>query len=1370
MATKTWTQAAGIWFSNVWVINTSSLQPPPVSGDTAIVEGAVTITAAEAKVTGQGTLDGITIEFERPAGHAVPTLDISDVQFGTGVLIDTPTFLDAARLVARGTVAFAGQLRSNTTLTLDIEAAASPDTSGLARFTNTGTVTANNAGNLAVVGASGATFVNDGLLLADISADLAVQTALTNGATGTLAATNRATLALHPAGGLLGNAGLVYASAPPGSTNYTAGVITVTGALANTGTVAIAPFGTMTVSGSLDNAAEVAVQDATLGIGGNLTNEAGATFDITLFGTATIAGNATNDGALAASALVAGAYSPGTLAVAGAFANTGSLDVPYGGVLNVGGGLTNSGTFTFGGSGSLDGLASNAGVLALQGGTLTESGTLANLAGGQLSLTGFALLAGSGALSNQGTLIVSQLSGTLYTPGTIDISGALSNSGLITVVYFGTVTSTGGAANSGTINVAGGTLTLGGPVTNTRSIVATAGQIAFTGTVDNEGVITENEPAGAWLGGTLGFGGALQNSGTIADVGGTVTVAGSLSGTGTIEVGDNVVLDGKVSGQTLDFGTNTDGTITLGDIGAFSGTIANLTGHDIIDVNGVATGTTYNSATHMLTVLDGSNAVATFALSGSSVTTLNVGSDGHGGSILSTEQIGTPAQVETYIVQNDFDTIFTTGITTPETHGWVGTDPTIYYAFENGNTYTAADRSAFAQAMAFYSAVADITFATADATHPADLFITTNGGGSAETTYGVTQDNGVDVVDPAVGVTISIDTLIPGWQDLGDFGTADTTGEGNYGYTTILHELGHTIGFGHPGPYDDGQEAANFLSDQIFYTDTRQYTVMSYNDSSQSGADWYYDGTDMIYPQTAMMYDIGAAQMIYGANTTELGGGQSFGFNSSFAATSPLSVYNFAVNSVPVVTIFDAGKNNTLDLSGWSTPSNINLNAGSFSSADTMLDNIAIAGNTTIDSAVGGGGNDIFTLNADADTVNGGGGSNTAVLAGPSADYVVGGHAGTVTVTDTLTDVADTLSNIQFLQFAGGFVQAAPCFLRGTLILTARGDVPVQALVPGEDRVVTRGGRLAPVRWIGWRDLDPARHPRPADVLPVRVRAGALGPGRPRRDLLLSADHALAFADMLIPVRYLINGATVVQEPWRGRIAYYHVELDRHDVLLAEGAAAESYLDTGNRRAFANLPGAIELHPHFAPHRDEALRIWADRGCARLVADGPALAQIRAMLAERAASLGHVATDDPALRATVAGRPVALAAAGDRLVAALPPRSTELLLLSRVWTPLDEGAAGADSRRLGVAVAALWLDGAPVALDDARLGAGWHARERGLRWTDGAAALRVGKARQLALRLGATGRYWIAPAEAAQRAGSLVTPTWSVPSGRFDLI
>jgi len=197
-----------------------------------------------------------------------------------------------------------------------------------------------------------------------------------------------------------------------------------------------------------------------------------------------------------------------------------------------------------------------------------------------------------------------------------------------------------------------------------------------------------------------------------------------------------------------------------------------------------------------------------------------------------------------------------------------------------------------------------------------------------------------------------------------------------------------------------------------------------------------------------------------------------------------------------------------------------------------------------------------------------------------------------------------------------GGIGVAPCFVAGTRISTERGEVAVEDLrigdrvqvvaqrpLPGPAPRSAGGlgrGPAQPVIWIGHRTVDCARHPQPRKVWPVRIEAGAFGPGRPLRELWLSPDHALYIGDVLIPVKHLINGGSIAQVAI-DEVTYYHVELPRHAVVLAEGLAAESYLDTGDRSNFANPNGAIALYPDFAP------RIWDAAGCAPLVVTGAEL-------------------------------------------------------------------------------------------------------------------------------------------------------------------
>ena len=293
------------------------------------------------------------------------------------------------------------------------------------------------------------------------------------------------------------------------------------------------------------------------------------------------------------------------------------------------------------------------------------------------------------------------------------------------------------------------------------------------------------------------------------------------------------------------------------------------------------------------------------------------------------------------------------------------------------------------------------------------------------------------------------------------------------------------------------------------------------------------------------------------------------------------------------------------------------------------------------------------------------------------------------------------------------------CFAAGTTIMLEDSPCPIEAIRPGQ-RVRTAGGPLRRVIWTGRRRVSLARHPRPWDVNPVRIATDAFGPGLPVRDLVLSPDHAVFHAGRLIPVRYLVNGATIVQEAW-AEITYHHIELASHDVILAEGLPCETYLDTGNRAAFEGESAPRPLHPDFS--RD----IWARHGCAPLVIGGADLVALRETLHAHAEALGHRLTTHPRLyQSSIPGG---------------------ICLTSRSFVPAEIDPLHSDRRRLGVAVTGLTADDIDIPLDDRRLGRGWHDPEPGLRWTTGEAEIAVPPDTRLVVRLVSLGaHYWEAPA------------------------
>jgi Ca2+-binding RTX toxin-like protein len=143
------------------------------------------------------------------------------------------------------------------------------------------------------------------------------------------------------------------------------------------------------------------------------------------------------------------------------------------------------------------------------------------------------------------------------------------------------------------------------------------------------------------------------------------------------------------------------------------------------------------------------------------------------------------------------------------------------------------------------------------------------------------------------------------------------------------------------------------------------------------------------------------------------------------------------------------------------------------------------------------------------------------------------------------------------------------CYLQGTRLLTPQGEKAIETLVVG-DEVVTASGAVRQVRWLGYRAFDTRFLKQGSRMLPVTIRAGALGPDLPKRDLTVSPGHSVLIDGVFVNADLLIDGATVVRAAPGGTVVYIHVELDSADAVVAEGLASETYLNDGNRRMFAN--------------------------------------------------------------------------------------------------------------------------------------------------------------------------------------------------------
>lgn len=212
----------------------------------------------------------------------------------------------------------------------------------------------------------------------------------------------------------------------------------------------------------------------------------------------------------------------------------------------------------------------------------------------------------------------------------------------------------------------------------------------------------------------------------------------------------------------------------------------------------------------------------------------------------------------------------------------------------------------------------------------------------------------------------------------------------------------------------------------------------------------------------------------------------------------------------------------------------------------------------------------------------------------------------------TLTDVVK--SNFKGLDISRYGLENSPgfvCFRNGTLILTTRGDIPVEDLRPG-DMVVTRDHGPQPLRWIGHKQLGAELLGLFDKLHPVRIRAGALGNGLPRRDLYVSQQHRILVSskiaermfgepEVLVAAKHLTGIDGIEIDDSAEALTYYHLLFDRHEIVCSEGAQTES-LFTGPEAMKSVSPEAraeiLALFPELLSEtcaREPARRIGSGR-------------------------------------------------------------------------------------------------------------------------------------------------------------------------------
>ena len=209
---------------------------------------------------------------------------------------------------------------------------------------------------------------------------------------------------------------------------------------------------------------------------------------------------------------------------------------------------------------------------------------------------------------------------------------------------------------------------------------------------------------------------------------------------------------------------------------------------------------------------------------------------------------------------------------------------------------------------------------------------------------------------------------------------------GNFGRSTLTHEIGHTLGLEHPGNYDASAQQAPSYDNAQYLQDTLGYSVMSYWSESNTNQNFTKNNIQA-FTAAPLIDDIAAIQKLYGANYNTRSDDTIYGFNSNtnrdfLSATTNADKLIFS--------IWDGGGNDTLDFSGFTQNQKINLNETSLSDVGGLVGNVSIAKGVTVENAIGGSGSDLIVGNSLTNIIKGGAG-NDLIYGGGGEDQLWGG-------------------------------------------------------------------------------------------------------------------------------------------------------------------------------------------------------------------------------------------------------------------------------------------------------------------------------------------------------------------------------------------
>ena len=800
-------------------------------------------------------------------------------------------------------------------------------------------------------------------------------------------------------------------------------------------------------------------------------------------------------------------------------------------------------------------------------------------------------------------------------------------------IYGGSTSDT--TVSSGAVEIVYGGMTNGTTVWGggTQTVIAgtALNDVIMTGAaVNNSATLAYTETVGA----TRTFAGNLNGSGIVIQSGeGTLALSGFLRGfTGTLVIsGGTLELTsaGAAGSATIDFALSTAGALridgTTGPANAISGFFAG----DTIDLAGLSFGgnTTPTVSGNTVTISEGT-ASETLTIAGAAATNLTLASDGAGGTKLVSSQpapivsSGSDLTVSSGHTSNGL-TVLSGGVLTVLSGGTVsgasiagtetlsgGTDSGA--ALSSGGTQTVlagglavgdtvssgASQTLSAGGLANGSVVRGTQTVMSDGVASGSIVISSgdsragevvNGGGlavgsivsaggnlSLGATAPLAAGSAIAVASNtavfASGTVFIYDGGVTVSTTLGSAGALNNAAEeivygGNISNTTINSGAGEII---------SGGITSGTIVLSGGFQDVESGTAI--DDVTVAGAS-VYDNATIAYAEPTDTTRTFAGILIGGGVVTQSGGGTLAlaGSLGGFTGTLLISGGTLELTSARAggsATIdFAPASAATLRVDGVAGPSNT---ISGFMSGDT----IDLVG-------LGFMGNAAPTVSGDVITVTEGGLTETLRVAG----------------------AGNGLFRL-YPDAAGGTNVGIACYCRDTLILTDRGERPVEALAIG-DRVITLSGATEPIRWIGRRSYAGRFLAGQAHLLPIRIRAGALGGGLPRRDLLVSPSHAMFIDGLLIPAGQLVNGTSIAQERGSAAVHYVHVELETHSVIFAEGAPSETYLEDDNRGMFHNAAEFAALY--------EA-DVVVGRYCAPRIEDGFALEAVRQMLAEYVAA------------------------------------------------------------------------------------------------------------------------------------------------------